>query len=82
MKAKIHITLKNGILDPQGKTIHHALEMLGFAGIQEVRAGKFIEIFFADMSPEQARQITESACKKLLANPVIENFDFVVVDEQ
>jgi phosphoribosylformylglycinamidine synthase len=81
LKAKIHITLKNGILDPQGKTIHHAFEMLGFAGIREVRAGKLIEIFFDGMSREQAQQLTENACKKLLANPVIENYDFVVEDE-
>lgn len=82
MKAKIHITLKSGILDPQGKTIHHALEMLGFAGIREVRAGKLIEFFFDGMSREQAQQLTENACKKLLANPVIENYDFIVVEEE
>jgi len=80
LKAKIYITLKNGLLDPQGKTIHHALEMLGFAGIREVRAGKLIEISFDGMSREQAQQLTENACKKLLANPVIENYDFVVVE--
>ncbi|MGH7597934.1 MAG: phosphoribosylformylglycinamidine synthase subunit PurS [bacterium] len=80
MKTKIHITLKNGILDPQGKTVHHALEMLGFAGIREVRTGKLIEFFFDDVSREQAQQITENACKKLLANPVIENYDFVIVE--
>ena len=82
LKAKIHITLKNGILDPQGKTIHHALEMLGFAGIREVRAGKLIEIFLDGMSREQAQQLTENACKKLLANPVIENYDFVIVENE
>jgi phosphoribosylformylglycinamidine synthase len=80
LKAKIHITLKNGILDPQGKTIHHALEMLGFAGMREVRTGKLIEIFFDGVSREQAQQITENACKKLLANPVIENYDFILVE--
>ncbi len=80
MKVKIHITLKSGILDPQGKTIHHALEMLGFAGIREVRAGKLVEIFFDGVSREQAQQITENACKKLLANPVIENYDFIIVE--
>ncbi len=80
MKAKIHITLKNGILDPQGKTIHHALEMLGFAGIEKVRAGKLIEISFDGLSREQAQQMAENACKKLLANPVIENYDFVIAE--
>lgn len=82
MRAKIHVTLKSGILDPQGKTIHHGLEMLGFAGIREVRAGKLIEIFFDGISREQAQQATENACKKLLANPVIENYDFVVIEEE
>jgi phosphoribosylformylglycinamidine synthase len=81
LKAQIHVTLKDGILDPQGKTIHHALEMLGFAGIREVRTGKFMEIFFDGASREQAQQLAENACKKLLANPVIENFDFVIVEE-
>jgi phosphoribosylformylglycinamidine synthase len=82
LKAQIHITLKDGILDPQGKTIRHALDMLGFGGIREVRTGKFMEIFFEEASYEQAHQITENACKKLLANPVIENYDFVVVEEK
>ncbi|MDZ7361418.1 MAG: phosphoribosylformylglycinamidine synthase subunit PurS [candidate division KSB1 bacterium] len=82
MKAKIHVTLKNGILDPQGKTIHHGLEMLGFTGIREVRAGKLIEIFFEGTNREQAQQATENACKKLLANPVIEDYDFVIVEDE
>lgn len=82
MKAKIHITLKAGILDPQGKTIHHALDMLGFGGIREVRTGKFMELLFDGVSYEQARQLTENACKKLLSNPVIENFDFIIEEER
>lgn len=82
MKAKIHITLKNGILDPQGQTIQHGLEMLGFSGIRAVRAGKLIEIVFAGRSREQAQQATENACKKLLANPVIENYEFVIVEDE
>jgi phosphoribosylformylglycinamidine synthase len=81
VKAKIHITLKNGILDPQGKTIQHGLEMLGFTGLRAVRTGKLIEICFEGMSRAQAQQATEQACKKLLANPVIENYDFEVVEE-
>jgi phosphoribosylformylglycinamidine synthase len=81
MKAKVYITLKNGILDPQGKTIQHGLEMLGFIGIREVRAGKFIELFFDGLSREQAQQAAESACKKLLANSVIENYEFVIVED-
>ena len=82
MKAKVYITLKNGILDPQGKTIQHGLEMLGFTGIREVRAGKFIELFFDGLSHEQARQAAENACQKLLANPVIENYEFIMVEEE
>jgi phosphoribosylformylglycinamidine synthase len=82
LKAEIYITLKDGILDPQGKTIHHALEMLGFAGIKEVRTGKFMEVFFDNVSREQALQITENACKKLLANPVIENYHFIIAEEK
>lgn len=82
MKAKIHITLKDGILDPQGKTIHHGLEMLGFTGLREVRTGKLIEIYFKEMSRAQAQQATEEACKKLLANPVIENYEFIVEEKE
>jgi len=82
MKAKVYITLKNGILDPQGKTIHHGLEMLGFTGVREVRAGKFIELFFDGLNREQAQQAAENACKKLLANPVIENYEFVVEEKE
>jgi phosphoribosylformylglycinamidine synthase len=82
LKAKIHVTLKNGILDPQGKTIHHGLEMLGFTGIREVRAGKLLEISFDGLNRAQAQQATENACKKLLANPVIEDYDFVIVEDE
>lgn len=75
MKAKIHITLKPGILDPQGKTIQHALGTLGFAGIAEVRVGKLIEMSFDGLTAERARALAEEACQKLLANPVIENYN-------
>lgn len=82
MIAKIQVTLKPGILDPQGQTIHHGLEMLGFTGIHSVRAGKLIEIAFNGMTREQAEQATDNVCKKLLANPVIENYEFELVDEK
>lgn len=82
MKAKVYITLKNGILDPQGKTIHHGLEMLGFTGLREVRAGKFIELIFDGLSREQAQQAAENACQKLLANPVIENYEFAIEEKE
>ena len=71
MKARVFVTLKPGVLDPQGKAIHHALEGLGFAGIAGVRAGKLIEL---DLADETADAEIEAMCRKLLANTVIENF--------
>lgn len=74
MIAEIHITLKNGILDPQGKTVHHALENLGLENIEEVRIGKLIRLDFGSVSKEKALELGDEACKKLLANPVIEDY--------
>ena len=71
MKARVFVTLKNGVLDPQGKAIHHALEGLGFDGVNDVRAGKLIELDLADGTDDAA---IEAMCKQLLANTVIENF--------
>ena len=71
MKARVFITLKAGVLDPQGKAIHHALEGLGFAGVNDVRAGKLIELDLDDSTKESE---IEDMCRKLLANTVIENF--------
>lgn len=71
MKARVLVTLKSGVLDPQGKAIHHALEGLGFDGVNDVRAGKLIELDLADGVEDQA---IEEMCRKLLANTVIENF--------
>ena len=71
MKARVFITLKNGVLDPQGKAIHHALEGLGFSGVNDVRAGKLIELDLADGTIDSE---IEDMCRKLLANTVIENF--------
>jgi phosphoribosylformylglycinamidine synthase len=76
MKAKVYVTLKNGVLDPQGKAIHHALEALGFSGVNDVRQGKFIELDLADGT--SASDIDEM-CRKLLANTVIENYRVEVV---
>ncbi|MFD1767132.1 phosphoribosylformylglycinamidine synthase subunit PurS [Sphingorhabdus buctiana] len=72
MKTRIFVTLKNGVLDPQGKAIHHALEGLGFDGINDVRAGRLIEI---DHEPGLTTEQLEDMCRKLLANMVIENFE-------
>jgi phosphoribosylformylglycinamidine synthase PurS subunit len=71
MKVRVYVTLKKGVLDPQGKAIHHALEGLGFAGINDVRAGKLIEL---DMDEGAGDGDIEEMCRKLLANTVIENY--------
>jgi phosphoribosylformylglycinamidine synthase subunit PurS len=71
MKTRVYVTLKNGVLDPQGKAIHHALEGLGFNGVNDVRAGKLIEL---DLDPSVGDSDVEEMCRKLLANTVIENF--------
>ncbi|HRY07368.1 MAG TPA: phosphoribosylformylglycinamidine synthase subunit PurS [Hyphomicrobiaceae bacterium] len=76
MKARIKITLKNGVLDPQGKAIGHALESLGFTGIDDVRQGKYIEVNLKESDPQKARDVVERMCKDLLANTVIENYTF------
>jgi len=72
MKTRIFVTLKNGVLDPHGKAIHHALEGLGFDGVNDVRAGRLIEI---DHEPGLTSAQLEDMCRKLLANMVIENFE-------
>ena len=75
MKATVKITLKYGVLDPQGKAIEKSLGQLGFSGVNEVRQGKLIELEIDADTPEAAeKQITEM-CEKLLANTVIENYD-------
>ncbi|MDO7842920.1 phosphoribosylformylglycinamidine synthase subunit PurS [Sphingomonas immobilis] len=71
MKLRIFVTLKPGVLDPQGKAIHKALGGLGFEGVNDVRAGKLIEMDVADATDDAA---IDDMCKKLLANTVIENF--------
>ena len=74
MKATVHVTLKPGVLDPQGRAIAGALGDLGFAGVEDVRQGKFIELDIAEQNEADARAAVEAMCKKLLANPVIENY--------
>ncbi len=71
MKLRIIVTLKNGVLDPQGKAIHHALAGLGFTGVNDVRAGRLIEMDVADGTSDEA---IDEMCRKLLANTVIENY--------
>ncbi len=71
MKARVFVTLKSGVLDPQGKAIHHALEGLGFGGVNDVRAGKLIELDLADGTSDED---IDAMCRRLLANTVIENY--------
>ena len=71
MKLRIVVTLKNGVLDPQGKAIEHALASLGFAGVGEARVGKLIELDVADDTDDET---IDAMCRKLLANTVIENY--------
>ena len=81
MKAKIYISYKDGILDPQGKTIGHALASIGIKKINSVRMGKYIEIEFNGISKEEASKITDESCRKLLANPNTETYKFEVVEK-
>jgi phosphoribosylformylglycinamidine synthase PurS subunit len=76
MKARIRITLKNGVLDPQGKAIQNALGSLGFAGVSDVRQGKYIEIDLAATDEAAARAEVDRMCRELLANTVIEDYAF------
>jgi phosphoribosylformylglycinamidine synthase len=79
VKAKIHVTLKSGVLDPQGKAVGHALGGLGFTGVGEVRQGKYIEIELSETDANAAKASVEEMCKKLLANTVIENYAVEIV---
>ena len=74
MKATVHVMLKNGVLDPQGKAIGHALEALGFEGVGEVRQGKIIELELVTSDKSAAEAEVRQMCQRLLANTVIENF--------
>lgn len=74
MKAKVHVTLKNGVLDPQGKAIETALDHLGFSGVAGVRVGKYIEVDLDGSDKAGAKQAVEKMCEKLLANTVVEKF--------
>ena len=76
MKAKIIITPKKAVLDPQGKTVKHALESMHFEGIKEVRIGKFMEIELDGQDQAKVKQKIDDACRKLLSNPVIEDYEF------
>lgn len=79
MKARVVVTLKGGVLDPQGKAIEGALRSLGVAGVHSVRQGKVFDIDIGDVAPDIARKTLGDACEKLLANTVIENFAIELV---
>jgi phosphoribosylformylglycinamidine synthase len=78
MKAKIIITPKKAVVDPQGKTVQVALEHMGYSGVQAVHVGKYIEIELAGTDREAARQSINAACHKFLSNPVIEDYHFEI----
>ena len=76
MKAKIHVTLKNGVLDPQGKAIEGALHHLGFPQVGEVKQGKYFEVELEETDRTKAEKALQDMCSKLLANTVVENFKY------
>ena len=81
MKAKVYVTLKPSILDPQGKAIQHSVELLGFERIQDIRQGKYFEIALdSTLSETQAKETAEKIAKNVLANPVIEDYRVEIVN--
>ncbi len=80
MKARVTVTLKNGVLDPQGQAIEGSLAGLGFSGVQSVRQGKVFDVELSTSDPVTASKELESMCEKLLANTVIENYEVEIID--
>lgn len=80
IKAKIFVTLKNGILDPQGRAIQQSLHTLGFSTVEEVRIGKFMELDLNETDTTSAENTIKSMCEKLLANTVIEDYRFEILE--
>ena len=78
MRARVHVTLKSGVLDPQGEAIRHALGSLGFSGVDKVRQGKVIELELEETDSARAEAKVRDMCEKLLANTVIENYSVEV----
>ena len=79
MKARVHVMLKNGVLDPQGEAVRHALGSLGFDGVEKVRQGKVIELDLTETDEAAARDTVAAMCEKLLANTVIESYSVELV---
>ncbi|MAL79608.1 MAG: phosphoribosylformylglycinamidine synthase [Sneathiella sp.] len=80
MKARVYISLKNGVLDPQGKAISHALQGLGFGNVLDARQGKTIDLELTGADPAEAEAEVEKMCQQLLANTVIENYSIEILD--
>ena len=80
MKARVHVMLKTGVLDPQGEAVRHALGSLGFQGVEAVRQGKVIELQLAQSDPAAAEAEVRAMCEKLLANTVIERYEVELLD--
>jgi len=78
MRARVFITPKKGVLDPQGKAVEHSLHSLGFDEARDVRLGKYVELSLNETDRERARQRTDEMCRKLLANGVIEDYRFEI----
>ncbi|MCX7877780.1 MAG: phosphoribosylformylglycinamidine synthase subunit PurS [Ignavibacteria bacterium] len=78
--AKIKITLRKSILDPQGKAVENSIKSMGYEKVTDTRIGKYIELMLDVTSENEARQITEEICRKLLANPVMEDYNFEIVN--
>ncbi len=78
LKVKVKVVLKDGILDPQGKAVLHAINDLKFKGVNDVRIGKYIELIFDGLEKSQVESEIQEICQKLLANPVMENFEYEI----
>ena len=76
LTAKVYVTLKKGVLDPQGKAVQHSLASLGYGEVEDVRLGKYVEVKLKDTDREKAKRQLKEMCEKLLANTVIEDYKF------
>jgi phosphoribosylformylglycinamidine synthase PurS subunit len=77
--SRIKITLRKSILDPQGKAVEHSIQSLGYKNVKDTRIGKYIELKLDAASEDDAKKVTEEVCKKLLANPVIEDYEYEIM---
>jgi phosphoribosylformylglycinamidine synthase PurS subunit len=80
--SRITVTLRKSILDPQGKAVEHGIHSLGYNTVENVRIGKFIELSVGAASRQEAERVTRDVCQKLLANPVMEDFSFVIEEQK